>query len=156
MELLRQIRQKDHGFLTRIIFQHYGFRKFYRSLVVLTNEQTVLNDKNAPKKIREKVIRADKLIEHIKKENTASKDFNSSEAEMRGFAKNFLKMHRKRDIDYTQKYLNKTTGSEIICSECGAPMVKRVKEVASKGINAGEEFLGCSRYPSCTNILRLS
>jgi uncharacterized protein with PIN domain len=44
----------------------------------------------------------------------------------------------------------------IICSKCGAPMVKRVKEVASKGIEVGEEFLGCSRYPFCENILKLS
>jgi len=80
--------------------------------VVLANEQTVLNHKNAPKKIREKVIRADKLIDYIKKEDIVSIGFGSSEAEMRGFAKNFLKMYRKRDIDYTQKYLNKTTENE--------------------------------------------
>jgi len=152
MELFRQIRLKDKGFLRRMIFNIF-FRKFYRSLVVLTNKQTVLNHKNAPKKIREKVIRADKLIDYIKKEDIVSIGFGSSEAEMRGFAKNFLKMHRKRDIDYTQKYLNKTIENEIICSKCGAPMVKKV---ASKGKYVGKEFLGCSRYPSCENILKLS
>jgi hypothetical protein len=123
MELIRKIRRKNKGFLMRMIFQHYAFQKFYRSLVVLTNEDTVLNDKNAPKEVREKVIRADKLIEYIKKEIATSIDFNSSEVEMRGYAKNFLEMHRKQDIDYTQKYFGKATADKAVDTYIPNPLL---------------------------------
>jgi hypothetical protein len=35
------------------------------------------------------------------------------------------------------------------CSKCGAEMVLRK---ASKGKNAGNEFLGCSTFPKCRNV----
>ncbi|MDR2580761.1 MAG: topoisomerase DNA-binding C4 zinc finger domain-containing protein, partial [Fibromonadaceae bacterium] len=120
------------------------------------------------------------LIEYIKKEDAASKGFNSSEAEMWMFAKRFLDMHRKRNADYTQKYINKDiecktkdpiankssaventakpnpslSEDKIICSKCGAPMVKR--KVSSKGKDVGKEFWGCSKFPSCRNTVGLS
>jgi len=34
----------------------------------------------------------------------------------------------------------------IACPECGAPMVERI---ARRGFNAGNRFLGCSRFPVC-------
>jgi len=37
-----------------------------------------------------------------------------------------------------------------ICPTCGASMVKRV---AKKGVNAGNQFWGCSRYPKCKGIV---
>ena len=33
-----------------------------------------------------------------------------------------------------------------LCPRCGAPLVVRT---AKKGVNAGSQFLGCSRYPEC-------
>jgi len=182
MELIRQIRHKDKkNFLTKMLFQHYAFQRYYRSLIVLTNERAVLNDKNAPKEIQEKVIHADKLIEYIRRENAALNDFNSSETEMWQFAKFFMGIHHNRNIDYTQKYIknnitvdkknesttnqpsaemNKSTPNpslaeeKIICSKCGVPMVKRV--VSKKGKDVGKEFWGCSRFPACRNKLGLS
>ncbi|MDR2581787.1 MAG: NERD domain-containing protein, partial [Fibromonadaceae bacterium] len=56
LELLWKIRQKNMGFLTKTIFQNFSKNVFYRAIVVLANEQTVLNDKKAPKKKKKKVI----------------------------------------------------------------------------------------------------
>ena len=38
------------------------------------------------------------------------------------------------------------TAPDVVCPVCAAPMVRRT---ARKGINAGTQFWGCSRYPSC-------
>lgn len=40
-----------------------------------------------------------------------------------------------------------------LCPSCGAPMVRRV---ASRGLNKGNPFLGCSRYPACKAIVPLN
>lgn len=45
------------------------------------------------------------------------------------------------------------SSTEVKCPTCGSPMVRRV---ARKGANAGTEFLGCSRYPSCRKTLELT
>jgi hypothetical protein len=167
LDLIRHIRQKDKNFLTKMVFK-FSFDDFYRSVIVLTNPQTVLNAKKAPKEIRDRVIRADQLIEYIKREESKSKELSSSEAGMWRFAQKFLNMHRKRNMDYTQKYFDKATDTPTttdvpvqkqlssedtpICSECGAPMVKRT---AAKGSYTGKDFFGCSKYPACRNILNI-
>ena len=35
------------------------------------------------------------------------------------------------------------------CPKCGGEMVQRL---AKRGMNAGREFWGCRRYPSCTGV----
>jgi hypothetical protein len=42
--------------------------------------------------------------------------------------------------------------NEVTCPKCSAVMVKRV---AAKGANKGNEFYGCSNYPSCKEIINL-
>lgn len=39
--------------------------------------------------------------------------------------------------------------TEPICLQCGASMVKRI---ARKGANAGGEFWGCSKFPTCKGV----
>jgi HJR/Mrr/RecB family endonuclease len=39
-----------------------------------------------------------------------------------------------------------------LCPKCGAQMVRRT---AAKGSNAGSEFWGCSKYPSCRQTMRV-
>jgi hypothetical protein len=167
LDLIRHIRQKDKNFLIQKIVQ-VSFDYFYRSVVVLTNPQTVLNAKKAPKEILDKVIRADQLIGYIKKEESRSIGLSDSEAEMWRFAQRFLNMHHKRNMDYTQKYLDKATSTSTatdvpvqkqlssedvpICSKCGAPMVKKT---ATRGSYTGKDFFGCSKYPACQNILNI-
>lgn len=40
----------------------------------------------------------------------------------------------------------KVTPAVIHCPRCSSPMVKRV---ARRGVNAGNELMGCSRYRKC-------
>lgn len=63
-----------------------------------------------------------------------------------------------RDNTTTQKELSRDSAESILvktlCPSCGAEMVLRT---AQKGSNAGQQFLGCSKYPRCkgTRIARL-
>ena len=51
-----------------------------------------------------------------------------------------------------QKTLNVHTQAAHACPRCGATMVLRT---ARKGINAGNPFWGCSRYPACKGIVNV-
>lgn len=46
-------------------------------------------------------------------------------------------------------HLKQRFGSTTTCARCGSPLVLRT---AKSGSNAGSQFLGCSRYPSCRYV----
>jgi len=46
-----------------------------------------------------------------------------------------------------------TVATEPVCPQCGAGMLKRT---ARKGGNAGAEFWGCSKFPTCRGVRQLA
>lgn len=176
LELLKQLRSNEKGnFLTKTLFER-NFYENYRSVVVLSNPKTVLNAKYAPKEIHKQVIRADQLIQYIKKINSESGTVFSSESDTEELANFFLSQHKTPKTDYLEKYRKMffTADSPVeqetvpkenqpivadekasefpVCPKCGAPMVKRK---ATRGENSGMEFWGCSRFPHCHGIINI-
>ncbi|MFA9381621.1 MAG: NERD domain-containing protein [Acetanaerobacterium sp.] len=174
LELIKQIRGAQRGnFLTKALFER-NFYENYRTVVVLANSKTVLNDRFAPKEIKKQVIRADQLIEYIRKANKEPEAVASSESLTEELANFFLNKHCICKTDYLEKYQNliqpvRETPIKVedqqqvssnssdnadapICPRCGAPMIKRK---AVKGNKAGNEFWGCSKYPKCRGIINI-
>lgn len=150
----------------------FGFRKFfdnfYKSLIVLANPKTVVNDRYAPKEIKNQVLRADQLVAVIKKMEADSGEIASSKKQMKERAESLLSKTSEKRKDYVKKYekiiekvkSKKEEGKEetqkqeetLICPKCGAPMVLRV---AKKGEKAGKKFYGCSQFPKCRFIMNI-
>ena len=150
----------------------FGFRKFfdnfYKSLIVLANPKTVVNDRYAPKEIKNQVLRADQLVAVIKKMEADSGEIASSKKQMKERAESLLSKTSEKRKDYVEKYekiiekvkSKKEEGKEetqkqeetLICPKCGAPMVLRV---AKKGEKAGKKFYGCSQFPKCRFIMNI-
>lgn len=181
LELIKQLRSNERGnVLSKTFFEH-NFYENYRSVVVLANPKTVLNANYAPKEIREHVIRADQLIQYIKKVNAEPGTVFSSESSTEELAHFFLSQHKANETDYFEKYRKMLSTAEPLteisadsstepetapeenqaivpdgevplCPKCAAPMVKRK---AYKGEKAGMEFWGCSRFPHCHGIINI-
>ena len=155
MELIKQkVIAKQTNVLSKKLAEK-AFEDNFKSVVVLANPKTVLNAKFAPKEIKNSVIRADQLIEFIKRANVGSE--MRSEKAMLELAESYLQAHIENKKDYTEKYaqyfIQKTTVEEkILCPKCGSEMIKRV---ATKGDNAGKSFYGCSKFPKCRGILNI-
>ncbi len=156
MELIKEIRRSSKNIITKAFYDKI-FEDGFKSVVVLANPKTVLFDRYAKKEVKDKVIRADQLIHHIKTVNDKSSSYVSSDSEMKEMADFFLQQNKENPVDYTSKYKDSQTSNEIstqtnkvICPKCGAEMVIRT---AKKGSNAGNQFYGCSNYPSCKSIL---
>lgn len=175
LELLRQLRRGAKGnMISRAIFDKH-FYENYRAVVVLANPKTVLNARYAKKEVKQQVLRADQLLEYIQRVNAEPDANPMSEQQMIALARFYLDLHRENTTDYTAKYRalisvsrvevrqGDQTGAEdgpstdepaqIICPQCGAPMVKRT---ARKGANAGRPFYGCSRFPQCRAVIDAS
>lgn len=104
LEVLKQItRSTKSNILLKIMFEKY-FDENYKSVVVLANPKTILNDRYAKKDIRDMIIRADQLNKYIKDINGKSTNPPSSDSDMERIASRILSFHTPSKSDYTKKY----------------------------------------------------
>lgn len=87
-----------------------SFGELHKSVIVLANPKTVINLKQAPKEIKDQIIRSDQLIAHIKKLLRENKDLASSEKDMYEMADFFVGLHKENPVDYAEKYLLSDSG----------------------------------------------
>ncbi len=137
---MNQDKQAEKGLLTRIAYKFIGggFDDVYKAVTVIANPKSAVNDRFAPKEIKNKLIRADALIEYIKKENAKSNTAEWNDRQMEEFAEMFLAKHSENTCDYAEKFRKQL---ENKCPECGGELVLRKGKYG--------EFYGCSNYPEC-------
>lgn len=109
-----------------------AFYENYISIVVLANPKTCLNYKEAPKEVKDKVIRADQLIQVIKKINLESRATPFNDEDLRKQAEKLLSYHKSEKISYLNKY-------KILLEEVEA--YNKEKLVYNKEINLKEKSL---------------
>ena len=183
LALIKQIRAAQKtNILTQALFEKY-FAENYRSVVVLANPKTILNNKFAPKEIKGQVISADRLIAHMKAVNGERGAEYCFEKDMTALAEFFMEINQPAP-DYIEKYremcgetAGKQAASEVIpepgleqpakaVPACGSISIDETEKIicpkcgaamvlrtAKKGDNAGNTFYGCSRYPHCRGIV---
>lgn len=169
LEVYKDCWESNKGFVTKLIAGKY-FTDYNKTIVVLANSKTVVNDKFAKKEIKQQVIRADQLINYLKGLKT---DVGSSLKSMRESGERVLAMNVQERTDYFKKFEDlaaevKTENVEIkmpkeeksdakaednlVCPRCGGQLILRT---AKKGENAGNQFYGCSNFPKCRYIKNL-
>ena len=154
----KDCRKEDKNFASKLLFEKY-FDTYNKTIVVLANPKTVVNDRFAKKEIKAQIIRCDQLVSYLKNLKSDSK---SSKKEMRELGEKILSMNIENRKDYLKKYeefvteldntMSGTSSEELICPKCGSKLVLRT---AKKGPNAGNQFYGCSSYPGCKYIKNL-
>lgn len=104
LELMKKMKcDKQKNIIIKAMSERL-FDNFNKSVVVLANPKTVLDIKFAKKEIKDKVIRADQLVNYIKKTYASSKEAESSDALLLQWAESYLKLHQEVEKDYTLKY----------------------------------------------------
>lgn len=102
LELLKLIGYENKNMIDKLIFDKL-FYKYYKSLVVLSNSKTILNDKEASYKIKDKVVKVDRLIDYIKEHDKLSKETFTNK-EMKKFADGILSHHQEPFVYYDILY----------------------------------------------------
>ena len=105
LELIKALRKAGRSTVASLVAGS-STDDVYRSLVVLANPKTILNDRYAKRDVKAQVIRADQLIETIKRVNNEKgpgrdKTFRSVAQDC---AEWFLAQHKPRKIDCLAKY----------------------------------------------------
>lgn len=168
MELIKALRGDSKNFVMKALFER-NYNNNYHGIVVLANPKTVLYDKYVKKEIKDQVIRADQLVDYIRKNDNAKDVEPCSEKDMEGIARFFLEQNKVNPVDYAERFRKmaaenekndkeetvttaETTDNAPLCPICGAKMILRT---AKKGSNAGGQFYGCSRFPQCKGIRQI-
>ena len=126
------------------------FTNGYRGYVVACNEETILNLKYAPNNIKNRVLRADKLIAKIKDDlDNADSDYFFRQDVMLEWGNKFLESNLDIINDYYEDYKNKLVINkkekkkikDDICPLCGSKLILKNGKYG--------KFLGCNKYPEC-------
>ncbi|MBN2852820.1 MAG: NERD domain-containing protein [Clostridia bacterium] len=121
LEVIKQIkRDNKNSIITKMLFDK-AFYDFHNTVVVLANPKTILSAKFAKKEIKNQVIRADQLINYIKRKISESRESSLNDKDMLDKAEKFLKLHIPNKTDYAKKY-------EEIVSSMETDVIEEKKE----------------------------
>lgn len=173
MTVIREKRAESRSKLMAIMARN-NFESVYKPLIVLANPKTLVYDRYAPKELKSKVIRADQLVNTLRRMQQEAKSYPWSRKEMLEFAKEFLQYNREERKDYVKKYetlvadINKVVEDVPKNTESKEQFYKRTSQKnLSRTDNKQEElcpqcqgklvmrngkfgkFVGCSNYPNC-------
>lgn len=103
LQVIKECKGERKGAIMRF-FQNHFFDHFFKGLVVLANPRTIVDDRWAKKEVKEQVIRADQLIDVIKRMNKESSEMASSPKELLQSGETYLEMSRTQPTDYLRKF----------------------------------------------------
>ena len=106
LEVLKKIWMETHtGILDKTV-RLKNFEVWRKPLVVLSNSKSVLNDRYAPKQVKDMVIKSDRLVDYIKNDIAKTdKDLLASEKEMHKDAYTLMRDYNEDvDRDYYKEY----------------------------------------------------
>lgn len=104
LQVIKELKRKNKGnFISKRCFEA-NFADNYKSIVVLTNPKTVINDRYAKREIKEQIVRVDQLINKIRELDAEVKSGEMSDKKMLTEAEFFLNMDKNDRPDYTKKY----------------------------------------------------
>lgn len=104
LELLRKIMVEKQGNVLARIFSDMHFEQYFQPIVVVANPKSILNVKYAKREIKDKIIRGDQLIEHIRKQLMNSDMIARTYNDLSNMAEMFVDHHHAKRVDVKEKY----------------------------------------------------
>ncbi len=98
IDIIKEFVYDQNGFIGKKLVQ-YAFNTYYRGCVVIANPLSQIIFKSKNNNIKNKVVRLDKLVDYIKKEEKSSKNLSDNEREIKEFADKILSLNVENDIN---------------------------------------------------------
>ena len=144
LQVLNECRNENHGKVMAALRNHW-FSNFFKGLVVLSNPKTIINDQDAPQEVKKQVIRADQLVETIKRMNRESSELKSSMKDLKSqspISKNSSRRSWKTSLPPSGLHLRRRRGNAVRSAasrlSCGRPDAVRM---SAKNSGAAQDFL---------------
>lgn len=98
IEIIKEFVYNQKGFIGKY-FTNFAFHSYYKGAVVLTNELTKIKFKKVTSKLKNKVIRLDKILEYIKHQERKTHGDADTLNDMKDFADKILSLLVKVPIN---------------------------------------------------------
>ncbi len=143
LSVLKECRTENKNGLWKF-FIRKNFDDFYKSLIVLANPKTVVNDRYAKKEIKNREERKDYFAKYENLMNEIKElEKSSDDNKIENTADQSPDQSATEEIDKKERGMSDTG---LVCPRCGSELVVRT---AKKGKNVGNMFCGCSNFPKC-------
>lgn len=104
LDIIKKIKKESKSNIIMKMLVEKFFHEKYKAIVVLANPKTYLNYKFAKKEVKDKVIKADQLIDFIKKSNAAADIKPLNDEDLKKSAESFLMLHRGDKPSFLKRY----------------------------------------------------
>jgi len=135
--MMKKVWSANHNELYNFLFDRYHGKNFFWPILVLSNSKYFLNTKYAPKDIKNDIIRADQLINYIKKDIDSMDDAElCGEKTLKQVAEIWLSRTIPNNTSLANKCLSKIKNKE----ELENKLIKFRKE-KSKAMNVPAYYI---------------
>lgn len=119
VEVFKKKWHENNNNLKRLFISNENLDKWYKPLVIMSNKENILDLRDAPEDIQEKIMKSDVVVEKIKRDiKKIDKEVISSRRYRNNQAKKFLQLYCKRiKVDYYRYYKNKFVNQSILEKE---------------------------------------
>lgn len=129
-DMLKKVWSVNHSKLENFIFGRFHGENFFKPLVVLANSKCFLNTLNAPKEIKDNIIRADQLISYIKKDiSNMHLDELSSKKVVKKSCEIWLSRATNNSFSLSNKYLNQFKEEKDLEKKLKLFRIKKSKKI---------------------------
>ncbi len=97
LDIIREFFYDQNG-LTGNMLTNYEFKSFYRGAIISANESTMIKFKNKDSVLKNKIIRIDKVIEYLKREERKSHNYFRNEKEIKDIADKILSLNIGEEV----------------------------------------------------------
>ena len=106
----RLVSNQNNIIMSKIV--ENNFSNWVYPLVVLANPKTILNDRYAPREIKNKIIRSDQLVAKIREIHNQNNSHKFSAKKHREWADAYLNAHTEKENTFIKKYQQYLSNSE--------------------------------------------
>lgn len=114
IEIIKEKSYDNANFIYKLNFEK-NFNSFHDYIVVMANPKTIINDKYAPKEVKERLVKADQIIECLKRLEAKREPFRF-EKDIKASADAYLEMNTEKSL-LKMNFSKNTESSENDCSE---------------------------------------
>lgn len=96
IEIIKEDNYDNANFLYKLNFEK-NFNSFHDYIVVMANPKTIINDKYAPREVKERLVKADQIIECLKRLESKREPFRF-EKDIKASADAYLEMNIEKSL----------------------------------------------------------
>ena len=97
LDIIKEYIYDQNGLIGKML-TNYAFKNYYRGAVIVANENAQIKFMNKDSELKKKIVRIDKVVEYLKREERKSHNYSDTEREIKEFADKLLSLNINEEV----------------------------------------------------------